>query len=218
MAAHIIDAMDTFQELATTSRVLFNEDGLSVIDLGASACTEPDRGPAELVRMDTFIRHISEDELGNNSWQLASRRDVAFQADGYGPGEVGPALPADPSADDWLLDRVLGKPPRPPPHRWLTDRTHVRVHGDGERRLRMRIWVDTARLLTTPRLSIWLDGTTLAHATPDANGNVEFDLRTRCTGWCDLYIVISTMHEFWRGAGDLRGMKLLGLEWTAATP
>lgn len=218
MAAHIVDAMDTFQELAKTSPVLFHDDGMYLIDLG-SACTESDRGSSELVRMDAFVRQLSEREFGNNSWQLASRRDVAFQADGYGPSEVGPKLEPTPTTDEnGLVQLLFGKPLRDPPHRWLIDRTHVRVHGEGERRLCLRIWVNTARLLTKPRLSIWLDGTTLAHATPDAEGYVDFDVRTHCNGWCDLYIIVSTMHEFWRGAEDLNAVKLLEFDWTEATP
>jgi hypothetical protein len=221
MAARMIDTADAFMALAATSRVLFHDQGMYALDLGAA---ELGAGPSptyhapvdpEPVRMDRFVERLSRSELNSNAWQLTSRSDVLFLPDGYGPSNtqvefrnhVSPRL-------DSALTALFGRPPPEPAHRWLTDRSHLRVHGDGPRRLRAELWVDLSRLDSSPRLTLSIDGTTLGEASPDASGKVIFDVQTSCTGWCDVYLVSSTIAEFWRLPEDLKILKLLVLEWT----
>lgn len=211
MAAHMVDTIDTLRELAATSKVVFHEHGLYAIDLGPEVTTEGPRGADELTRMDRYVRRIAETELGSNVWQLASRKDVVFQTDGYGPSSVVP-MPGDDKASGGLLGLLVNGPPEPP-HRWLMDRTHVRVHGVHHQHLHMKVWVNKIRLFTIPTVSLTLDGKTLARAEPGPDGNVVFDVDTTCSGWCDLYLVTSTISEFWRTPDDLKAYELLELDW-----
>jgi hypothetical protein len=211
MAAHMVDTLDTLHALADSGRVLYHDHGLYAVDLGEADEPEPDRGPDELTRMDAFIRHISEHELGSNAWQLASRRNVVFQTDSLGPSAIVPM----PSGSDTtsIFERLLGDGRARVPHRWLMDRNHVRVRGERKQRLHVKLWVNKRRLFTTPTLSLILDGKTLVRSVPNADGMVTMDAVTSCTGWCDLYLVSSTISEFWRLPDDLKGLKLLEFDW-----
>jgi hypothetical protein len=93
------------------------------------------------------------------------------------------------------------------------DRNHVRVRGERKQRLHVKLWVNKRRLFTTPTLSLILDGKTLVRSVPNADGMVTMDAVTSCTGWCDLYLVSSTISEFWRLPDDLKGLKLLEFDW-----
>jgi hypothetical protein len=222
MGAHMIDALDAFDELTRGSHELFRKGGIHVVDLGDPAtapapATAPGGDEPEAVRQDRFIRHLSETELHGPAWQLTSRRDVSFQRDGNGPSPVDTELPG--AADlfsNKLLERVLGKLPAPPPCRWLTDRTHVRVLGTGRHQLHVDLRVDVARLSSIPSASLSIDGAPLGRATPDRDGYVRFDAAVSCTGWCDVYLVFSTISEYWAPAEAVHAIQMLGFDWTSA--
>jgi hypothetical protein len=214
MASHMVDTLDTLHELAKLGTVLYHDHGLYAVDLGVMKEREPDRGADELTRMDAFIRHISEDELGTNAWQLASRRNVVFQSDSLGPSAVVPMPTGDEPTPGSIVDRFLLDAKVRAPHRWLMDRTHVRLRGEGKQRLRVKVWVSKRRLFTTPTLALNLDGKTIATGSPDADGMVTFDVETSCTGWCDLYLLSTTISEFWSLPTTLKAIKLLELDWT----
>jgi hypothetical protein len=212
MAAHMVDTLDALTALAGSSAVLFHRDGLYAIDLGAGAAPEPDRGPPERVRRDAFVRRISEQHFGN-AWQLANRSTVVFKQDGLGPTPL--MLP--------LVDHHLGKGfwemfsgVGEPPHRWLMDRTRVRVLGTGRERLRVRMWLRLARAYTNPTVTLSLDGRTLAEVKPDDDGHVVFDAPAPCTGWCELYIVFNSTFDWWNGPETNGIAQLLELDWAAA--
>jgi hypothetical protein len=212
MAAHLVDALDTFAALAASSTVRFHGDGMYAIDLGPDASPEPDRGPPELARMDRFIRRHSEQELGNNAWQLAHRSNVVFRGDGLGPGPV--ILPALSRAEPMgLCDMVsaLGDPP----YRWLKDRTRVRVLGTGAESVRIKLWVQLAYLHTKPVVTLSLDGQTLAEAVPDEGGMVTLEAPAPCTGWCDLYILFNSTFDWWAESETSGLARLLELDWAA---
>jgi hypothetical protein len=213
IAAHMVDALDAFDALARTSEVLFRREGFHVIDLGEPVPDEPPRGAPELARMDRYARELSERELGTNAWQLASRSDVVFQADGHGPSMIVPMPDTEPPPT--LLERLLGSPEEPP-HRWLVDRSHVRVRGAGQHRLRIKLWIKARRLYTRPVMVLTVDGVEHARGTPDESGHIVFDTPVACEGWCDVYLVMSTMSEWWMSADGLRAAKMLELEWTPA--
>lgn len=235
MAAHIIDAGDTFLALAATSKVLYvdREQGLYALDLAselgaAASAASAASGAAdepEPARMDRFVRRLSERDLGNDAWRLVSRRDVIFLPDGDGPSGLRAAAPSPvrDGADD-LLSALFGTPPREPPHRWLGDRTHLRIYraspsptgassDGGDQRLRLALWVDVRRLATTPKLSLIVDGAVVGEAVPDAAGDVRFDVTPRCAGWCDVYVVSSALGDFWLDPERNRALKLTSLAW-----
>jgi hypothetical protein len=213
MGTHMIDALDTLGELARTSRVLFHRGGIYVIDLGdQSVPAGPDLDPPEPVRQDRYVRQLSETELHNAAWQLTSRSDVSFQIDGNGPSAVQLDLP-DPI--DPVADAVFGKLPAPAPHRWLSDRTHLRVYGHGRQQLHLKLRVDTTRLATVPTARLTLDGQELGRATAAPDGTIAFTSAVSCAGWCDVYLVFSTVAEYWAPAEALRAIKLLELDWTS---
>jgi hypothetical protein len=215
IAAHMVDTLDTFEALAKTSRVVFDRDGFHVIDLGEAAPEEPPRGEPELVRMDRYARRLSEDELGNKTWQLASRRDVVFQIDNHGPTMIHPMPGIEPNADPTPLQALLGTR-KEDPYRWLSDRTHLRVHGSDRHRLQAKLRIMPNRLHTIPTLVLHVDGVEIARGHPDPAGYIELDAPVSCEGWCDVYLVLSTVSEWWESAGGLRVMKLLELGWDPA--
>jgi hypothetical protein len=212
MAAHMIDTFDTFVALAGSSQVLFDRDGMCAIDLGPEAGPEPDRGPPELVRMDRFLRRISEEEFGNKAWQLANRSNLAFKTDGLGPGAlILPTTIDHQYKGFWGMFEGLDDPP----HRWLMDRTRLRVFGTGREAIHVKLWVRIARAHTRPLVTLNLDGTTIAETTPDEGGMVTFDVPASCTGWCDLYIMFSSSFDWWVPPEDNGIAKLLELDWSA---
>lgn len=220
MAVRMLDTGDTFLDLAASSKVLFHEQGIYAIDLSRRADGSPAPRLAstvslpEDVRADRFVRRFSEEQLGGHAWQLLSRRDVLFLPDGHSPFNVKVALPRPSTvAVESLLSNLLGKPPKEPPHRWLTDRSHYRVRGVKQQRLQMTLWVDLARLAALPRLSLIVDGKVAAEANPDAAGDVFFDVETRCRGWCDVFLVSSTISEFWVASDELQMLRLDTFEW-----
>ncbi|HEX8110562.1 MAG TPA: hypothetical protein VF516_22670, partial [Kofleriaceae bacterium] len=220
MGAHMVDALDSLRELARTSRVVFHRAGITAIDLGEPVpadAADPARDEPERVRQDAFIRHLAETELHNAAWQLASRRDVVFVRDGAGPSVVQVELPETTSPfTRSLLEQVTGKPlPPPPPCRWLSERTHVRVLGSGRHHLHVALRVDVARLASIPSARLSIDGAPIGRASPDAQGYLGFDAAVSCTGWCDVYVVFSTASEYWASAESVRGIQLLGFDWTS---
>lgn len=216
VGAHIVDAIDTLHALARESTVLFHGAGYYAIDLGALAPPEPPREDSELERMDAFVRELSIRELQNNSWQLVSRRDVVFKANLAGPSQIAPVPGLETGERGGLARFLFGSEPEPA-HRWLSDRSHVRVLGDGGTyRLHVRARINTARLQARPHLSIHFAGEYVATGQPDAAGLVTLDTELTCAGWCDLYLVLSTMPEWWLPAEAMRAAQLLEFDWTRA--
>jgi hypothetical protein len=73
--------------------------------------------------------------------------------------------------------------------------------------------VDVTRLASIPDATLSLDGRLLGRTAPDAHGDLGFDTAVSCTGWCDLYLVFSTISEYWAPAEAVRAIKLTGFEW-----
>jgi hypothetical protein len=212
IAAHLVDTLDALTALAGSSKVLFEGDGMYAIDLGPDAGPEPDRGPPERLRMDRFMRRVSEQELASKAWQLAHRSNVVFKGDGAGPSAVILPITSDHEYRGfWGMFAGLEEPP----YRWLMDRTRLRVFGTGRETLHVRLWVRLVRAQTQPVVTLSLDGRTIAEASPDEGGDVVFDVPASCTGWCDLYIIFNSSFDWWAGPETNAIAKLLELDWAA---
>lgn len=213
LAARIVDALEALQALEGSSRVVFRSSGMTVIDLGAAVVPEPPRGPPEDERMDHFLAAASDSELGRNAWQLTRRRNVVFRTDGMGPTTLLPDRESDDPAFTDLWRRLGGRDEIP--HRWLMDRTHIRVLGTGRERLHAKLWVRLANLRSQPVAAFSVDGETLAELTPDRDGYITLDAPAACTGWCDLYIIFNTTFDWWLNARENGIAQLLELDWSA---
>jgi hypothetical protein len=167
--------------------------------------------------MDAFIRRVSREELHSNAWQLASRSNVVFEPDGLGPTDVVP-MPVASDHPPWgptTLLTLLGGVDIPP-HRWVMERTRIRVHGTGRQQVHVQLWVKPSRAATTPTVKLSIDGNPLASGVPDHAGYITFDTTATCDGWCDLYITFSSTFEWWMGP-EINGLaQLTEFEWNAA--
>jgi len=217
MGAHIIDALDTFDALAKTSRVLFEREGIVALDLGdaPTAIAGPPDAP-ELDRQDRYLKDLATSELHPLAWNLASRRDVSFTNDALGANvlEIQTPNPLQPAIGG-LLGMLVGKLEPEPPRRWLGDRTNIRVHGHGRHHLRLDVRVDLHRLGTIPTAIVKFDGTTVARSSPAADGALVLEADVSCTGWCDLHLVFSSLPEYWVQANVYRAIRLVDFAWTA---
>jgi hypothetical protein len=210
MATHMVDIIDAMSGLAARSKVLYREDGFVALDLGpvqpvdAAALRAHYRVP-ELLREQTWLRRQLADELDGRLWDLMTRHDVAF--DNVEPIEYAPPVKG--------LAQLLGFPGKPgePPRRWLSDRTHVRVLGQGRHRLQVQLTIDIRRLGTRPTVSLSLDGQELFLSRPTLDGKVDIDVLAECRGWCDVYLNVSTVGVTWQAASATRGIRLDALRW-----
>ncbi len=218
LGSRLIDTVDTFGELARSSTVLYQKDGLILVDLGTTAQPMPSYpDEPEAIRHDRFARRLSETELGNDAWQLASRSTVVFEPDGPGLGilQIDPVNGTRRAADGtWAA--LLGRSPAMPPYRWIGDRTHVRVHGEGHQHYRIRAWADLDKLDTVPSIRLVIDGNGHGRARAGADGEIVLEGDATCSGWCDLYLVVSSVSEFWAPPDAGRSVKLLGFTWDEA--
>jgi hypothetical protein len=232
MSAYELDMIDSLAELATTTRVLHDDDGLVVLDLAAplrpaSRLAAPGSEP---VRRGAWIRELAERERLLDVWALTPRHDLML-ADGIEdvefipPGfeiarwfEVGPKRPAPPrpAADPAAALRVM----RGRPLRALHRRAHLRVTGETDMRLQLRAWVALGKIYTRPRLDVALDGALLASVIADEHGGYHLDLQIPAArlagGWRDLYLVFNSISEPGRDDRDPRAAVLEAVTWLPA--
>ncbi|HEX3757854.1 MAG TPA: hypothetical protein VHW23_04070 [Kofleriaceae bacterium] len=216
MAAYTIDAIDSFAELATTTDVVYDADGLVVLDLAAPRRAASRRAlPAgEPERRTAWTRELAEREQLRDAWSLATRADLRFE-DGFGVLRF-----VDDSVDDprWYEVSHSHEPPKRgtpilPMHR----RGHLRVRGTTDMRLALRAAISFNVVYTHPRLDVSLDGELVASAVADAAGHYAIEAvvpRDRLAGgWHDVYLVFSTVGAPDRDPGDLRVARLESVEW-----
>ncbi|HEX2692178.1 MAG TPA: hypothetical protein VHN14_36460 [Kofleriaceae bacterium] len=219
MSAYTIDAIESFTELATTTRVLYDEDGLVVLDLATpvrAATTRAARGD-EAARRDTWVRELADREDLHDAWSLTTRGDLRFE-DGTGALRY-----VDGSIDDPRWYEVTHLPPEPARRGKailpLFRRVHLRVRGASDMRLALRAAIALNTVYTHPRLDLSLDGELLTSAVADATGRYAIDLtvpRDRLAGgWHDLYLVFSTIADPDKEIRDVRIARLESLEWSA---
>jgi hypothetical protein len=232
MSAYEIDLIDSLAELATTTTVLHDDDGLVALDLGAPLRPAGRRAApgTEPVRRDAWVRELAEREHLLDVWALNPRHDLIF-ADGIADLElldprldiaraleVGPGRPAPPrtDADPAAALRAL----RGRPVRALHRRAHLRVTGEADMQLAIRAWIAPGKLEARPRLDIALDGELLASVIADERGAYTVDLRVPAErlagGWRDIYLVWSGADDPERGDRDPQVAVLEAVAWIPA--
>lgn len=219
MSAYTIDAIDGFAELATTTRLAYDSDGLVVLDL-ANPLRDASRRAAtgdEPTRRTAWTRELADREGLHDAWSLTTRADLRFE-DGTGALRF-----VDESIDDPRWYEVTHAT-REPARRGkailpILRRAHLRVRGAGDMRLALRAAIALNTVYTHPRLDISLDGALLTSAVADATGRYEVSLvvpgERLARGWHDLYLVFSSYAEPDKDVHDLRIARLEAVEWSA---
>jgi hypothetical protein len=232
MSAYAIDTIDSLAELATTTTVLYDEDGLVVLDLRAPlrAARKHARTGDEPTRRGAAVRELAAREGLLDAWSLTSRSDLVFD-DGIGRlefvdprlpharwFEVGPGRTAPPGPDadpEAARQAMRGKPIRA-----LYRRVHLRVRGDTDMQLAIRASIALAKIYTRPRMDVSLDGELLASVIADDRGGYALDVRIArdrlADGWADLYLVFNSIAEPEQDSRELRVGVLESVEWAPA--
>lgn len=217
MATHVVDAGDALRRLAATSKVLYDKDGFVAVDLGPvrpidKAALAAHYAVPEMLREEAWLQEQLAREMHPGLWELMNRHDVAFD-------DVLPIEFTAPEHNLWEMFGVaqalkLAPPPPAQPVRWLLDRTHIRVHGEGRRRLQLEMFIDTNRLGTRPSVEVSIDGRELFLSRPMTDGKVSVDVVTECQGWCDVYLLVSSVGVTWQGASSIRSIRLDRFVWS----
>jgi hypothetical protein len=217
MAAYTVDMIDALAELATTTRVLYDRDGLVVLDL-ASPLREASHRDApgdEPTRRAAWVRELADREGLHDAWSLTTRADLRFE-DGLELLRF-----VDASVDDPQWYDVTH--PREPAARGtamlpMDGRAHLLVRGTSDMHLALRAAIALNTVYTHPRLDVSLDGELLVSAVADAAGRYAIDAtvpRARLAGgWHDLYLVFSSTVEPDRDVRDFRIARLESVEWS----
>lgn len=227
MSAYSIDLLDSLDELARTTTVRFDRDGLVVLDLGSPlrmAGTRPVEPGSELARRSAWVRELADREGLHAAWSLNARADLRFEDGVAGLAIVDGDAIDDPAWYELSRARVAtGESLRGTPIRALYRRAHLRVRGDRAMRLTLDLRVALATVATRPRVDISLDGALLASVTADERGRYAIDLVVPAAalaggGWRDLYLVFDSIAEPDRDKElrDLRVARLHGVEWVPA--
>lgn len=209
MATHVVDAIDKLRALKATSKVLYDAQGFVAIDLGPiqpvdRAALLARYAEPEVDREYEWLQRQVSAELDPKIWELMTRKDLVF--DGVDPIEFSPVRRG------FLQALGLPLPKAVPPHRWLSDRSHIRLHGDGAHRLQAELWIDRYVLGTQPSVSLLVDGQELFLSRP-VYGKVALDVPVICHGWCDAYLNVSTIGTSWQTASQVRGIRLDAIRW-----
>jgi hypothetical protein len=213
MSAYTIDAIDSFTELAKHVRVVYDQDGLVVLDLMvAGPMPEQPCDKDESARRDAFVRRLVTSEGLADATPLMGRRDVIF-SDG-----VSNITFIDPNADPtWRGLRVPDPAPRDgKPVRWLHRRAHLRLRGDADMHLTLKGRIRLHALYTRPRLDVSIAGESMASVVADENGFfvIDVDVPARLLdGWTDVYVLFSTIGTPEKDVADLRIAELRELSW-----
>ena len=215
MSAYAIDAIDNFATLAGSSRVLYDDAGLVVLDLEAHHKPALELDPAdESLRRDDYVRKLAVHEGLFGEWRLSSRSDIVIEDGLNGITYLDPAALADPHWND-AYDRAH-EPTTGTPVKWMQRRVHWRVKGDRAMHLMLRGHVNLNALYSRPRLDVSLDGELIASTVVDLRGNYIVDVVVPVElldGWCDLYAVWNTIGQPEKDVKDLRIARLEELVW-----
>jgi hypothetical protein len=233
MSAYELDMIDSLAELATTTKVLYDDDGLVALDLRAPLRPASRRaaGGSEPERRDAWVRELAAREGLSDAWSLTSRHDLVFD-DGLEDlefvdpqlevarwFEVGPGRPAPPRAPDAdpaaALRAMRGKAIRA-----LGRRVHLRLRGETDMRLALSAHMALGKVYTRPRMDVALDGALVASILPDERGAYALELVLSAAqlsgGWHDLYLVFSSIDDPVRASREPRTAVLEAVTWEPA--
>jgi hypothetical protein len=211
MSAYMIDIIDSLGELATTQTVLYDRDGLVVLDLGTTHGRSPALDPKEEPqRRAAFVHALAMREHFEREWALTTRHDLVFE-----DGMSGLTF-AQGDADARWYDYVAHEPEptHGTPVRWLGRRAHFRVKADREMHLVMRGKVNTDLVYSHPRLDVALEGELISSVEVADDGRFAIDVAVPPqSGWADLYIVFDTIGDPAADVRDLRVARLEEVTW-----
>jgi len=217
VAAYTIDAIDAIGELATTTTVLYDADGLIALDLGAPLheASHRDLPGDEPTRRAAWVRALADREGLHDAWSLTTRADLRFE-DGVGQLRFVAGAIEDPQWYEVTQPRepaTRGTPILP-----LEGRAHLAVRGTSDMHLVLRAAIALNTVFTHPRLDVSLDGELVAAAVADAAGHYTIDLTVPraelAGGWHDLYLVFSSSIDLGKDVRDLRIARLESVEWS----
>ncbi|MGN6108557.1 MAG: hypothetical protein ACTHU0_25855 [Kofleriaceae bacterium] len=227
MSAYTIDAIDAFSELATTTGVLYDDEGLVVLDLAAPVRTattapSPPEGD-EPTRRAAWFRALADREGLHDAWSLQTRADLRFE-DGVAALQMIDGEIDDAPWFEMVKPQIARPEPRTPPRgapiRALYRRAHLRVRGTGRMRLSIRVALALNVVHTHPRLDVSLDGELLASVVADDRGKYQIELlvpqERLAAGWHDLYLVFDSVAEPDKELRDPRVARLEAVEWVPA--
>jgi hypothetical protein len=211
MSAYLIDASDSFVQLATSQTLLYDHDGLVVLDLGTVHSPAPVLDPTdEPVRRDAFVRALAATEHLEKEWSLSTRRDLAFE-DGFSDLTFAPGDAAVHWYDYVVRDP---EPTHGTPVRWMGRRAHLRVRGEQRMHLVLRGEVNLDLVFSRPRLDVSIDGELIASVPVDDTGKFSVDTDVAGPGaWADLYVVFDTIGEPSADVRELRAARLEEVTW-----
>jgi len=224
MSAYTIDAIDSLAELATTTKLLYDGDGLVVLDLASPLRRAAERAAPgdEPTRRGDWVRELADREGLHEAWSLTTRADLRFE-DGFAAVRY-----AEGAIDDPAWTEISAARPAAGPHGTailpMYRRAHLRVRaassagGATDMRLVLRAAVAVNTVHTRPRLDVSIDGVLLTSAVADPAGRYAIAVtvpRERLTaGWHDLYLVFSSIADPDNDIRELRVARLESVEWS----
>jgi hypothetical protein len=213
MSAYLIDTIDTMAQLASTSKVLYDQDGLVVLDLDVAHAPAPELDIAlEPARRDAFVRELAKREHLEHEWALSTRRDVIFA------GGVSGLTYLDTDTDPHWYDVVAfdANPKHGVPVRWLHRVVHLRLYGDRDMHLVLRGHVNLNSVYSRPRLVTTIEDELIATVSVGDHGEFAVDTvvpREQLGGWRDLYLLFDSIGQPERDVRDATTARLEDVEW-----
>jgi hypothetical protein len=183
--------------------------GMLALTVAAAGCGHETPINDEVRTRDKFVRELAEREGAMGAWSLMSRAELQFE-DGFAGTEL---VDPDRGFTPWteVVPRYESRPAIAV--RWMGARGHLRVRADGDadRRLEIHGRVDIQGLFTHPIITASFDGLELHSAPVDDNGYFLITAtipRARLSGWSDIYVTVSSIHEPWRDPTGRLGTQL----------
>ena len=212
MGAYMVDFIDTLDELGRTRAVLFEEEGLVLIDLATRTGASTPPGDAPRTR-EAFVRRLAEREGLTAAWGLMSRSTLQFD-DG-----LSAIACLDPAGQQRIVElgvdciTGLGLPVR-----WMKERAHLRVGGRGRHRLVVEGRVAVDEIFIRPELTVVVDGEVRWSQAVAADGRFAPAIDVDAGGWHDVYLVLSTIGDPWRASSKLGLARVERVQWEAVGP
>lgn len=213
MGAYMVDFSDNLDELSRTRKVLFERDGMVLLDLDAPGVVAPPPPPPPIAR-PAWIRALAEREHLLAAWELMSRDDVLF--------EDGLSL-------TYCVDRENTRPYGPAtdcrtktgaPLRWMGSTAHLRVRTREPRRLVLRGRINVPAMLTLPTITVSVGGETVWAGPVSESGafDIVMTFATPRPEWTDVYLTLSSVSEPWRDPAKLWLAALESARWEPLAP